>query len=80
MNLIKLQEPIVSCGVPFAQWAAVAALEGSKQVRYMYVSVAFFLSLCVTLFISYFILSFYLSRFHFLALLVDRERDTRNLY
>jgi aspartate/methionine/tyrosine aminotransferase len=27
-SLSKLQEPIVSCGSPFSQWAAVAAITG----------------------------------------------------
>ena len=30
-NMSKLMEPVVSCGVPFAQWAAIEALEGTQQ-------------------------------------------------
>ena len=30
-NMSKLMEPVVSCGVPFTQWAAIEALEGSQH-------------------------------------------------
>ncbi len=30
-NMSKLMEPVVSCSVPFTQWAAIEALEGSQH-------------------------------------------------